>query len=181
MLQFGAPLKARCLHIKIAVGASLKERYLHIKVEVGHLSESKVFHITLTAGGPSESKVLTHESCCWGSLWKEGAPTLQLLLRAPLKAEYLHITVSFGAPMKVEYLHIAVAVGGPLESNIPAHYSLLWGSFESRVLTYDLLCSTLYEWIISFSPKIRKIYARNAPMGAPKNGGTEASASLASP
>jgi len=34
-----------------------------------------------------------------------------------------------GAPLKVEYLHSTVSVGGP---------------FESRVLTYDLLCSTLY-------------------------------------
>jgi len=40
---------------------------------------------------------------------------LQLLLGAPLNAKYLHITVSVG------------------------------GAFESGVLTYDLLCSTLYE------------------------------------
>jgi len=39
---------------------------------------------------------------------------LQLLLGAPFKAKYLHSTVSVG------------------------------GLFESRVLTYDLLCSTLY-------------------------------------
>ena len=51
-----------------------------------------------------------------------------------------------GAPLKAEYLHLAVTVGGP---------------FERRVLIYDLLQNISYEWIISFSPKLRKIYARN--------------------
>jgi len=54
-----------------------------------------------------------------------------------------------GIPLKAKYLHVAVSVGGP---------------FESRVFTYDLLCSTLYEWILSFSPKIRQ-YMRVTPQG----------------
>jgi len=47
-----------------------------------------------------------------------------------LKANYLQIAVAVGAPLEVKYLH----------STVP-------GPFESRVLTYDLLCSTVYEWI----------------------------------
>jgi len=56
-----------------------------------------------------------------------------------------------------------VAVGGPL---------------ESRVRAYDLLCSTLYEWTISFSPKIGKIYARNTLRGSTKRGARQVPRSL---
>jgi len=38
--------------------------------------------------------------------------------------------VAVGAPMKAKYLHITISVGGP---------------FESRLLAYDFLRSTLYE------------------------------------
>ena len=86
------------------------------------------------------SRVHIHFSCCWGPLWKQITFKLQLL---------------FGAPLKAKYLHIKISVRGP---------------FESKVLAYDLLCSTLYEWIIRFSPKMRKIYARNTSRGAPKKG-----------
>jgi len=48
----------------------------------------------------------------------------------PLKANYFQIAVAVGAPLKAKYLHVTVSAGGP---------------FESRVDTYDLLCSTLSE------------------------------------
>ena len=86
-------------------------------------------------------RVLTHFSGCWGPLWKQSTFKFQLLLGAPFKAKYLHSTVS---------------VGGP---------------FESRALTYDLLCSTLYVWIISFSSKLRKMYTHNTSWAGPQKGG----------
>jgi len=73
-----------------------------------------------------------------------------------LKSRYLHITVAVGAPLKGKYLHTTISVRG---------------SFESRVLTYDLLCSTLYEWAISFSTKIKKFIRVTPEGGAPKRGG----------
>jgi len=72
-----------------------------------------------------------------------------------LKADYLQIAVVAGDPLEAKYLHITVSVGGPL---------------EVRVLTCDLLCSTFYEWIISFSPN-RKIYVHNtSKQGSIKEG-----------
>ena len=38
--------------------------------------------------------------------------------------------IAVGAPLKAKYLHITISVGGP---------------FESKILAYDLLCSTLRE------------------------------------
>jgi len=39
--------------------------------------------------------------------------TSQLLLGAPLKLKYLHITVAIRGPLKAEYVHTAVSFGGP--------------------------------------------------------------------
>ena len=81
-------MKARYLHITLAVGASLKVEYLHT---------------TVSFRGPFD-EVLT--------------------------AEYIHISVAVGAPLKAKFLHITISVRGP---------------FESKILAYDLLCSTLRE------------------------------------
>jgi len=91
---------------------------------------------------------------------------------APLKAEYLDIAVAVEDLLKVEYLHITVAVGAPAKVEYLRITLAVEGIFENRVLTYDLvrIRSIMYEWIISFTPKMRKIFARRTSRG-PKVGG----------
>jgi len=58
----------------------------------------------------------THYICCLGPLWKQATYTLQLVLGAPLKSEYLHTTISFWTlrwSLKAEYIHISATFGGP--------------------------------------------------------------------
>jgi len=50
----------------------LKARHLHITVAVGSLLESKEFYITIVVGDLFESIVLTHYDCCLRHLWKQG-------------------------------------------------------------------------------------------------------------
>ena len=110
----------------------------------GGLSKQSTYTLQFLLGAPSmkfKCRELTHFSGCWWPLWKQSTFKLQLLLGAPFKAKYLRSTVS---------------VVGP---------------FESRVLTYDQLCSTLYVWIISFSSKLRTIYTRNTSRGGPQKRG----------
>jgi len=73
-------LIARYSNIAIAVGGPFESKVLAYYNCCWGLFESKEFYIIIAVRGPVESKVLTQ--------------TLQLLLWAPLQAEYLHITVS---------------------------------------------------------------------------------------
>jgi len=110
-------------------------------------------HVTTAVGGTFESKLLTHCSCCWGSLWKQSSYTPQFLSGAHSMKFKSRVLTHFSG------------CGGLFESRLPSNYSCclgpLWkqstcrlvsegGAFESKVLAYDLLCSPLHEWIISF-------------------------------
>jgi len=50
------PLKARFLHINVAVGVFLKASSLHITTGVGDLFESKKYYITVVAGVPLKAR-----------------------------------------------------------------------------------------------------------------------------
>ena len=123
-LLFGVHLKARYLHIVIAVGSLLEIKESYITVAVWGpfesivlanynscwqpLGKNGVLHHSC-CWGPFESIVLTHYDCCLGPLWKQGTYTLQLLL---------------GAPFKASHLHIRIAVGGPFETKAQGTYTL---------------------------------------------------------
>ena len=85
----------------------------------------------------------------------------------PLKPKYLHNAVAVGRPCKVEYVNVTIVVG-PLESRAAyLHIAVaLGGPFAGRVLNYDVVGKISYERIITFSPKMRNIYARNTLRGA---------------
>jgi len=102
--------------------------------------------LQLLLGAPLKAKCL-YIKVAFGPVWKQGIYTLQLLLGAPLKAELL-----LDALVKAEYVHITVAV---------------IGTFEGRVLNFDVVQNILYERIMRFSPKMKNIYARNTLSGCP--------------
>jgi len=83
------------------------------------------------AGRSFQRRVLAHYSGDLGPLWMQSICTLQLLLGSPFEN-------------RAAYLYITVAVGG---------------TFEGRALNYD--SKILYERVISFLIKMRKIFVQN--------------------
>ena len=65
-----------------------------------------------------------------------------MLLGVPLKARYLHITITIGGLFEIKKFNITVAVIGSLESNLGnLHITVaLWGPFESIVLAHYSCC-----------------------------------------
>jgi len=51
------------MHITVVVGAALKARYLHITVAIGSLCENRLLmlYITVTIAGPFENGELTYD------------------------------------------------------------------------------------------------------------------------
>ena len=84
---------------EMLVGALLKAKHLHIFVAVEGFLKAEYLHIT----------IVLYCNCFW-ALWMRSTYTLQLLLGALLKAEYLHNTGLLGAPLKAEYI-IMICIG----------------------------------------------------------------------
>ena len=147
-------------HYKGVWGPLWKESVYTLQLLLGALLKVENFHITVAVGGLFQSKRLIHYSCS-GPLWKPGTYTLKLLLGVPLKGEYLRILL--GAVLKTEYLLITVVVGDPIGSRVGYLHTTVavGGPFEGKVMNYDVVRKILFERIISFSPKMRNIYARN--------------------
>ena len=72
----------------------MKARYLHITIAVAGLFESKEFCITVAVKGPCESKVLTHCNCCWGPV-KARCLHITVPIGGPFESRVLTYTLQF--------------------------------------------------------------------------------------
>ena len=129
-------------------------------IEVG---SKLIFIFTLEMVGPlwKHSSLLTHYSCCWwplwkqgtytiklllGPFWKQGAYTLHMLLGTPLKAWYLHIKIAVRGLFESKRYYITVTVGVPFESKVRTHYNCCWGPLWKYVADIlKLFLGTLWK------------------------------------
>ena len=131
-----------------------------------HCSWFKAFyylHIRDAGGGPMKAEYLHITVVIGAHLKAEYSFTLQLLLRTPLKAEYLlHITVAVGGgPWWKQSTYTLHLLLGPFETKVFTHYSCCWGPlwkqstyalhlllgpFESKVFTHRICyCGPLWK------------------------------------
>jgi len=92
------------------------------------------------------SSLLTHYSCCWLTLWKQGTFKWKVAVGVPFESKVLTITNAVGDPFEAWYLHIKIAIGGLFESKEFYIIITVGGPFEIKVLThYSSCCDPLKE------------------------------------
>jgi len=141
------------VHIRDAGGGHLKEEYLHI---------------TMAVGVPLESRVFTHYNCNWGPFESR---LLAIAVGHPFKSRVLtHCNGCWGL-FQAEYLHIAVTFGATTRKQ--STYTLQLLLVAPLIAEYlFIICSGIYyKRKISFSSKMRKIYARDTSRGPFKRRG----------
>jgi len=87
------------MHYKDAIGGPLKAECLHCSGAWSSF-ESTVPRYCSWCWKPLWKQSITHCKCCWGPFKSKVLYTWQLLLKAPLTAEYIRITVTSGDPFE---------------------------------------------------------------------------------